>query len=56
MSSAVQDFWDKKAKGYDYSERQFDEVFKEILSLTKSHLTIASKVLDFACATGTKTI
>lgn len=56
MISKAQKFWDKQAKKYDYSERQFDLVFKEIILRTKNHLTIDDKVLDFGCATGTKTI
>ena len=56
MISKVQKFWDKQAKGYDYSERQFDPVFREIIFQTKSYLTTDDNVLDFGCATGTKTI
>lgn len=56
MISKVQKFWDKQAKGYDYSERQFDPVFKKIILQTKNYLTTNDKVLDFGCATGTKTI
>ena len=28
----IKKFWDKQAKRYDYSERQFDEAFKKILA------------------------
>jgi len=56
MISKTQKFWDKQAKKYDYSERQFGSVFKEIILLTKNHLTTDDKVLDFGCATGTKTL
>ena len=56
MISKTQKFWDKQAKRYDYSERQFAPVFKEVVSRTKSYLTIDDKVLDFGCATGTKTL
>jgi ubiquinone/menaquinone biosynthesis C-methylase UbiE len=56
MISKMQKFWDKQAKGYDSSERQFDSVFKEIIFQTKSSLTTDDNVLDFGCATGTKTI
>jgi len=52
----IQKFWDKQAKRYDYSERQFEQVFKEIVSKTKTHLTKNDTVLDFGCATGTKTL
>ena len=56
MTSKIQKFWDKQAKRYDYSERQFAPVFKEIILQTKNNLTTDDKVLDFGCATGTKTI
>ena len=56
MISKTQKFWDKQAEKYDYSERQFDSVFKEIILRTKNHLATDDKVLDFGCATGTKTI
>ena len=56
MISKTQKFWDKQAKKYDYSERQFDPVFKEVILRTKKYLTTEDKVLDFGCATGTKTI
>jgi 2-polyprenyl-3-methyl-5-hydroxy-6-metoxy-1,4-benzoquinol methylase len=56
MINKTQEFWDKQAKRYDYSERQFDPVFKEIILRTKNYLTTNDKVLDFGCATGTKTI
>ncbi|NPD48161.1 MULTISPECIES: class I SAM-dependent methyltransferase [unclassified Lentimicrobium] len=56
MISKTQKFWDKQAKRYDDNERQFDPVFKEIILGTKNHLSANDKVLDFGCATGTKTI
>ncbi|MDA3911106.1 MAG: methyltransferase domain-containing protein [Bacteroidales bacterium] len=56
MISKTQKFWDKQAKRYDYSERQFDSVFKEVVLKTKNNLTIDDNVLDFGCATGTKTL
>jgi ubiquinone/menaquinone biosynthesis C-methylase UbiE len=56
MISKTQKFWDKQAKRYDYSEKQFDSVFKEVVLKTKNHLTIDDNVLDFGCATGTKTL
>jgi len=56
MINKTQKFWDKQAKKYDYNERQFDSVFKEIILRTKNHLKTDDKVLDFGCATGTKTI
>ena len=56
MTSKAQKFWDKQAQKYDYSERQFEAVFKEVISKTKDYLNICDEVMDFGCATGTKTI
>ncbi|MBC8374721.1 MAG: class I SAM-dependent methyltransferase [FCB group bacterium] len=52
----AQKFWDKQAKKYDYSERQFESVFKEVVSKTKEYLNANDNVMDFGCATGTKTL
>ena len=52
----AQKFWDKQAKRYDYSERQFEPVFKEIIAKTKEYFNANDNVLDFGCATGTKTL
>lgn len=52
----TQRFWDKQAKKYDASERQFESVFKEVVSKTKEYLNPNHNVLDFGCATGTKTL
>jgi len=56
MISKVQKFWDKQATRYDNSERQFESVTKEIIAKTKNYLDKSDNVLDFGCATGTKTI
>ena len=56
MINKTEKFWDKQAKRYDYNERQFDSVFKEVILRTKNYLTTNDKVLDFGCATGTKTL
>ena len=56
MITKRQKFWDKQARNYDYSERQFEPAFKEIILQTKSYLTLDDNILDFGCATGTKTI
>jgi 2-polyprenyl-3-methyl-5-hydroxy-6-metoxy-1,4-benzoquinol methylase len=56
MISKTEKFWDKNAKRFDYSERQSEPVDKEIISKTRIHLNINDNVLDFGCATGTKTI
>jgi len=52
----TQIFWDKQAKRYDYSERQFESVFKDVIAKTKEYLYPDDRVLDFGCATGTKTL
>ena len=51
----TQKFWDKQAKNYDSSERQFEPVFLEVLAKTKAYLNAKDNILDFGCATGTKT-
>ncbi len=56
MINKTQNFWNKQAKKYDYSERQFEPVFKEVISKTKEYFNINDNVLDFGCATGTKTL
>jgi ubiquinone/menaquinone biosynthesis C-methylase UbiE len=52
----TQIFWDKQAKRYDDSERLFEPVYREIIAKTKEYLYANDNVLDFGCATGTKTI
>jgi len=52
----IQTFWDKQAKKYDNSERQFEQIFKKVVPKTKTYLTKNDTVLDFGCATGTKTL
>jgi ubiquinone/menaquinone biosynthesis C-methylase UbiE len=56
MINKTQKFWDKQAKIYDSSEIQFDPVYKDVITKTRKYLNIADNVLDFGCATGTKTI
>ena len=56
MINKAQRFWDKQAKRYDYSEKKFETVTKEIIAKTKKYLDSNDNVLDFGCATGTKTI
>ena len=56
MISKTQKFWDKQAKRYDHRERQFEPVFKEVIAKTRKYLNVNDNVLDFGCATGTKTI
>lgn len=52
----TQYFWDKQANKYDYSERQFESVFKKVITKTKTYLKTNDIVLDYGCATGTKTL
>ena len=52
----TQKFWDKQAKRYDDSEKQFEPVYREIIARTKEYLNANDNVLDFGCATGTKTL
>jgi 2-polyprenyl-3-methyl-5-hydroxy-6-metoxy-1,4-benzoquinol methylase len=48
-------FWDKQAKNYDKSEEQFEPTFEIILKKTLKYLKQSDVVLDFGCATGSKT-
>lgn len=56
MTNKAQKFWDKQAKRFDGSEKQFEAVYQEIIAKTKEHLNANDTVLDFGCATGTKTL
>ena len=56
MIDETQIFWNKQTKKYDYNERQFEPVFKEVISKTKEYLSTSDEVMDFGCATGTKTL
>jgi ubiquinone/menaquinone biosynthesis C-methylase UbiE len=56
MTVKTQKFWDKQAKRYDSGERQFDPLYKDVITKTRKYLNIVDNVLDFGCATGTKTI
>ena len=56
LDEKSQQFWDKQAKKYDNSEKQFNAIFKEILFKTKEHINSNDSVLDFGCANGTKTL
>jgi 2-polyprenyl-3-methyl-5-hydroxy-6-metoxy-1,4-benzoquinol methylase len=49
-------FWDKHAKTFDSSQKQFEAASMEIISRTKKYLSANDNVLDFGCATGTKTL
>ncbi len=56
MMNKTQKFWDKQAKKFDDSEKQFEPASRELIDRTKEYLTANDNVLDFGCATGTKTL
>ena len=56
MTNKAQLFWDKRVKRFDDSETQFDSDFQVILAKTREYLNETDTVLDFGCATGTKTL
>jgi ubiquinone/menaquinone biosynthesis C-methylase UbiE len=56
MTQKIQEFWDKNAKKYSSVEKQYENVYKDILAKTGKYLDPDDNVLDFGCATGTKTL
>jgi ubiquinone/menaquinone biosynthesis C-methylase UbiE len=52
----TQIFWDKQAKKFDDNEKQFEPASRELIARTKEYLDANDNVLDFGCATGTKTL
>ena len=56
MMNKAQIFWDKQAKRFDNSQKQFEPASKELIARTKEYLNANDNVLDFGCATGTKTL
>lgn len=57
MINKTQKFWNKQAKRYDNNERRFEAVIiKEVIFKTKEYLNKSDEVLDFGCATGTRTL
>ena len=56
MINKAERFWDKQAKKYDDAERQFEPVYREVIAETKKYLDSNDNVLDYGCATGTKTL
>lgn len=56
MTNKTQQFWDKQARKYDSAEMQFDHVYKNVITKTRRYLHVDDHLLDFGCATGTKTI
>ncbi len=51
----AQQFWDRHAAIYDESEKEFEAHYHDIIAQTKVYLKSEDHVLDFGCATGTKT-
>jgi ubiquinone/menaquinone biosynthesis C-methylase UbiE len=56
MMNKAETFWNKQAKRFDDSQKQFEAASQEIISKTKEYLNANDSVLDFGCATGTKTL
>ena len=56
MNNKAEIFWDKQAGRFDKSQKQFDSASREILLRTKEFLNPDDNVLDFGCATGSKTL
>ena len=56
MMNKAQKFWDKQAKRFDDSEKQFEHATQQLIAGTKEYLNANDNVLDFGCATGTKTL
>jgi len=56
MMNKTQIFWDKQAKRFADNEKQFEPESQELIARTKEYLNANDNVLDFGCATGTKTL
>ena len=56
MINKTQLFWDKHAKKFNNGEKRFELASREIIARTKEYLNANDNVLDFGCATGTKTL
>ena len=52
----AQKFWDVQAKRFDENDKQFEYANQELITRTKEYLNTNDNVLDFGCATGTKTL
>jgi ubiquinone/menaquinone biosynthesis C-methylase UbiE len=52
----AQKFWDQQANRFDDNERQFESETRELIARTREFLNVNDIVLDFGCATGSKTI
>jgi ubiquinone/menaquinone biosynthesis C-methylase UbiE len=56
MINKAQRFWDKQAKRFDDNEKNYEPASRELIARTKEYLNSNDNVLDFGCATGTKTL
>ena len=56
MKNKAEIFWDKQAVRFDNNQKKFEIASSEIISRTKEYLNPDDNVLDFGCATGTKTM
>jgi len=52
----AQKFWDKQAKRFDNRDKEFKHANQELITETKKYLNANDNILDFGCATGTKTL
>ncbi len=50
-----ENFWDNVSKTYDKDERRFEQTHIKVIEKTKKYLNASDIVLDYGCATGTKT-
>jgi predicted TPR repeat methyltransferase len=56
MINKAQRFRDRQTRKYDHGEKQFEAVYEGIIAQTIKYLDPNDTVLDFGCATGTKTL
>ena len=56
MINKTQLFWDKQAKKFDNSEKHFESESRLLNARTIEYLNTNDNVLDFGCATGSKTL
>jgi 2-polyprenyl-3-methyl-5-hydroxy-6-metoxy-1,4-benzoquinol methylase len=49
-------FWDNVSKTYDKDEKHFELIHNKVVENTKKYLNARDIVLDYGCATGTKTL
>lgn len=56
MKHKAQQFWDKQAKVFDNTDKRAEHANQVLIAGTKKYLDANDNVLDFGCATGTKTL